>query len=301
MGLCPFLSQVCESRQFTTLLVAGSIALVPLASTAQEFPLEAPPRSDYVDLGAEIPIQDRPFSYAMGVATSSSPEYSGSDKRKYSLKPILALRYGRYKLSSSGGSAILNFGSQAQSSGASADLIDTQSLKLKVSARIGGGRSTSDSSDLAGLPDISKTVFTRLSASYQLSERLSMNTTVSWDLLGRGNGVTVSAGLGYKRRFGQRSEWTVGTGITYANSTHMHGLFGVPANAALPDRPAYQAQAGLKDVGLGAGFTTALSKRWIVFGNTGYTYLLGSAADSPLTRGRGAVSASIGIGYRCCK
>ncbi len=268
---------------------------------AQEYSIDTPPEIAYVDLEARFPRLARELRYAVGVAANSSPEYAGSSGRQYSLKPIAAIQYGRFRISSSGGSGILNFGGHDDSSGASAELIDNPKLKLKLSARLGGGRSSADSAELDGLDDISRTVLLRLSGSYLLTEHLSLNSTFSWDALGRGNGATWSAGLSWATMVSNSTQISTGFGLTYANQTHMNGLFSVPESAARPDRPAFQAQAGMKDIGLGAGFMTALNKRWVTFGNVGYNYLLGSAADSPLTHGRGGASASIGIGYRCCK
>ena len=282
-------------------LSGALMALFPKIGLAQDYPLETSPRADYVDVEVQAPAQPSTFSFALGVALSTSPEYAGSNRRDYSLKPIGAVRYGRYKLSTSGGSSVLNFGSVSDSSGASADLINTEALKLKVSARIGGGRATSDSVDLTGLEDIPRTVFARFSVSYALTDHLSANSTVSWDLLERGNGGTLSAGIGYVTRVSANTEWNLGLGITYANDTHMQGMFGVPVASASATHEAYWAKAGLKDVGIGTGVITALNRHWIMFGNVGYSRLLGDAADSPITRGAGAFSAGIGIGYRCCK
>jgi len=284
--------------------LAGSVlwALTTgMPAYAQDAPIQTLPKRNYLDLEIDTEPQAPRVSYALGLALSSSPEYAGSSRRDVSLKPIAAFRYGRFKISSSGGSGILNFGEHAESSGVSADLISSRALKLKLSARIGGGRKTSDSIDLAGLPEISKTVFTRLSASYALTGQFSLNSTASWDVLGRGSGLTLSVGLGHSQYLNRRTVWNTGIGLTLANATHMQSYFGVPGDAATPTRAAYQPGAGIKDLSLGTGFMTALSPRWIAFGQLGYSRLLGQAADSPLTTGANNLSATVGIGYRCCR
>jgi len=282
-------------------LIALSLAL---PAQAQDAPVQTIPKRNYLDLeidSDESEPRESSVSYALGLALSSTPQYAGSSRRDLSLKPIAAFRWGRFKLSSSGGSSILNFGEQTESSGVSADLIDTRALKLKLSARIGGGRKTSDSIDLAGLPEIRKTVFTRLSASYALTEQLSVTSTASWDVLSRGSGLTLSVGLGHSKYLNRRTIWNTGIGLTYGNATHMQSYLGVPLDTATATRAVYQSDAGIKDLSVGTGFMTALSPRWIAFGQLGYSRLLGQAADSPLTTGRNNISATVGIGYRCCK
>ncbi len=244
---------------------------------AQDTTNLTPPQKNYLDVEVDSEPHSPRLSYALGLSINSAPEYAGSDRRDYSLKPAFAIRYGRYKLSSSGGSSILNFGERAESSGASADLINNKTLKLKASARIGGGRNADDSVDFDGLPEVDRTIFGRLSASYQLSSHFNLNSTLTTDLLGRDNGTTLSAGLSYTQRISSRTEWNAGIGVTYGDATHMRSFYGVPDDAANAQRSAYSPGAGFKDWGIGTGFMTALDKHWIAFGSAGYNQLIGRA------------------------
>ncbi|MEZ5649816.1 MAG: MipA/OmpV family protein [Burkholderiaceae bacterium] len=287
-------------------LLALALATPALAERERRYEPDHDPASrPYLDVEVEHGRDKgsaRPRSeFALGMSLTSSPEYLGSSRQGLSLRPIVAYRYGRFKLTSSGGSSVLNFGSQVDDSGASAELIKTSRWKIKTSARIGGGRSPSDSVDLAGLPAIDRTIFARLSVSYKITENLSFDNTVAWDLLGHGNGALLSSGIGYTFRSSPSTQWTLGAGLTVANATSMQGLFGVPESAARADRPAYTPGAGLRDVGIGAGFMTALSKRWIAFGSVGLNKVVGPAADSPLTKQALGQRATIGIGWRCCR
>ena len=285
------------------LLVVASVCLASRMALAQlEEPLRvAPPLRSYVDIEVGPAPLEPKSEFALGLSMSSAPEYLGSDRRSVGLKPILAYRYGRFKLSSSGGSSVLNFGTVVDDSGASARLIDTKHWQLKASARIGGGRSSSDSADLAGMPELRKTAFGRLSARYQIADHWHAESTLSADILGRGNGNQLAFGLGYTLRATPSTEITVGSGLSMGNRTHMQALFGVPESASTAQRPAYDPGAGLKDVSLGAGFTTELARNWIAFGGLGAGYLIGPSVDSPLTKTRTNLSATIGIGWRCCR
>ena len=62
------------------------------------------------------------FNYAIGGIVGSSPDYAGGDGRKNSLRPAWAIEYGRFRLSTSRGSAFMGHGLGPSESGASATL-----------------------------------------------------------------------------------------------------------------------------------------------------------------------------------
>ena len=125
------------------------------------------------------------FNYVLGVATSWNPTYTGSDSTGLKLDLCLSLQYGRYRLSSSRGNAVLNHGYDDRNSGASAMLIEDDRFNLSASLRIDSGRSSSDDIRLLGLPEVRSTLLGRISAGYVCDEHWSVNTGLSQDLLGR--------------------------------------------------------------------------------------------------------------------
>ena len=46
-------------------------------------------------------------NYVLGAIVSSSPDYAGGAERSYGLRPAWALEYGRFRLSSSRGNALM--------------------------------------------------------------------------------------------------------------------------------------------------------------------------------------------------
>ena len=120
-------------------------------------------------------------------------------------------------------------------------------------------------------------------------------------LLGRGNGATWSNSLDYRRRLRADTELRLSGGFTVGNGTHMNSFYGVPLSARTADRPEYRPGGGVKDVGAGIGFISALGTSWIAFGGVSYTRLLGDAQDSPLTRQNHDVSATVGLAWKCCR
>lgn len=241
----------------------------------------------------------RQLRWVLGVSAQRAPEYAGSGKSDLKLRPLWALRYGRYRLSTSRANAVLGFGADAPGPGASADLIAGDRFKFGAALRIDGGRKSSDTPAFAGLPDVRRTVRGRVYASYVLNKHWSLGASLSQDLLGRQGGAQFSTDIGYGDRLGAHSEWSVGFGSSFQDRRHAQSYFGVSApSAQRTGLSAFEAQGGMQDLHLGIGLTTALTPHWIAFGSAGWAVLHGSAAASPLTRDRSNGSVSVGIAYR---
>ena len=239
--------------------------------------------------------------FAIGAALQNHPEYSGSDRRKTSLSPVLAYEYGWLRISASGAGAILGFGQDARGPGASLAFIDRSDLKLGVGLRIDSGRKSADSIDLAGFDDIKRSVRGRVYASYSPTDRWTLSGTISQDLLNRRGGALASTDLGYRLPVSPTTQASFGVGVNWADATRMRSYYGVSdAAAARSGLPVFRPEAGLLDVHAGAGITIAFTPRWIGFANAGVARLVSEAAASPLTRNPSSASVAVGLAYRCC-
>ena len=271
------------------LLSAGAVQAVAQstdANPAQATPAARPPER---------------FDYVLGVAAVSSPTYAGASAREITLRPVLAVRWGRLRISSSRGGSLLGFGTDAPSPGVSAELFSSDRLRVGLALRGDSGRSVGDDPALAGLPEIRSTLRGRLYASYQLTPAWGLGTSVSQDLLGRGGGATASADFSYRYRASPDTEWTVGGGAAFGSRRFVRNNFGVPASAVpVSGYPLYEPGAGLMDLHAGVGVTTLLSRRWVAFAGVGASQLKGEAAASPLTRRARSVTGTVGIAWRCC-
>jgi outer membrane protein len=238
-------------------------------------------------------------SLALGVTTSFTPSYAGSNDRKVAPHLVWAFQYGRIRLSTGGGAAVLGIAQDPRGPGASAELFSTNRLRAGVAFRIDRGRDSSAIDGLEDLPDVDATVRGRAYASYALTPNWTVAGAIAPDLLGRGGGTVGTLDIGYRAPLTPASEWYAGAGVTLADATYMNSYYGVsPETAATTGRPAYEAGAGASGVRAAIGFTAALTSRWILVGGVGVTQLLGYAAGSPLTQQQTAVSASLGIAYR---
>lgn len=285
------------TRRARIALLALAVLAAPAAHAADPKPAEhAEAATGLLD---DIMANAR---WVLGGSLNSSPDYGGSSHRDTKLSPLYALQYGRVRFSTGGAGGLLNFGIDVAGPGASAELKTSGKVKLGASLRIDNGRKPSDSPDLAGLPEIRRTVRGRLYAATEITTRWTASASVSQDLLGRGGGALATLDLGYALATSPRTTWTASAGASFGDGTYMRSYYGVtPAASATSGLPAFDAGAGARDLHFGLGVTSAFTPRWIGFASLGASRLLADAAASPLTHHRDAVSASVGIGYRCCK
>lgn len=251
---------------------------------------------------AENQIVDGDLRYLVGAAVRHGPEYWGAERDSSSAKLMWALRWGRWRLSTSGASGLMAFGSDAvgPGPGASRELISGEHFKLGFGLRLDQGRDSAEAASTAGLPDVRRTLRGRLYASYAPAADWQIGAALNQDLLGRGGGGVVSAELShalYRSRYG---ELTAGLGLSAADGTHMRSYFGVPAGSPAAQRLGrdYEPGAGLRDAGLGLKYTRAYAQRWVGYMTVGVSRLLGPAADSPLNQRTVAGNWSIGLAYR---
>jgi outer membrane protein len=237
--------------------------------------------------------------FVIGANFISAADYPGSDRSEIKLRPLWAYQYGRWRLSTSRASAVLGFATDAAGPGASAELVATKDWHIGAAFRFDSGRKASDSPRLNGLSDVARTLRGRIYASYTINKQWSIGGNVSQDLLGRGGGAIAGIDVGHRYWITPNLEWTNGIGATLADKRNMSTYFGISAEQAIQSgqRP-FSASAGFRDIHLGTGLTTALTPRWIAFGNVGWSRMLESAAASPLTRRANSFGATVGIAYR---
>jgi len=242
------------------------------------------------------------FNYAIGAIVGNGPDYAGGDGRKNSLRPAWAIEYGRFRLSTSRGSAFMGHGlaGGTRESGASATLAQSERFSLSAALRIDKGRDGSDAPILVGLPSVRSTLRARLSAGYALTDHWSVGAGVSQDILGRDGGAQLSTSVGYAWPLTDQTKVTFGAGASFGDHTYLQGHFGVPGGGASP-LPAFDPRAGLYSVDGGVEVMSAINRHWVVLGAARVSQLKGDARRSPLTVEPVGYSVSVGLAYRCCR
>lgn len=236
--------------------------------------------------------EDRPlWEIGLGAAALRLPHYRGSDESKNWLLPVPFVVY-RGEIF------------KADREGARAVFVDTDRLDLDVSLGANAPTESKHDDARAGMSDLDATfeigprlvwkAIDRDGWTFQVREPLRAVFTV--DAPPKSIGWTATPTINYDTTT-LLSNWNLGVqvGPVFASRGLDDYFYGVPAEDAIPGRPAYRASGGYA----GVAFAAALSRRfdrWRVGMFAKYDDLHGTAFDaSPLLRDRGQWS--IGIAF----
>ncbi|GAA4422944.1 MipA/OmpV family protein [Acidovorax lacteus] len=294
------LGWACAVRSLWVLAAVPSMAMAQDPDRTQPSGVPAQAVSAPSDAAAAAPPVR--LHYVLGGIASASPDYPGSERRGYGLRPAWAIEYGRFRLSTSRGSALMGHGLGGQESGASATLADGERFQLRAGLRIDQGRDGDESPRLVGLPEVRSTLRLRMSVGYEITRRWSVGLGVSQDLLGREGGGQASVSFGYALPLSDATRLSLGAGLHWADGTYMRTQYGVPTSAAgSSPLPAYIPKAGWYNADAGVEVMHALGRHWVALGGVRVSQLQGAARHSPLTVEPFGYSVSVGLAYRCCR
>jgi MipA family protein len=263
--------------------------------------------------GADAPAHDRTGTprdevalqasrdYLVGAAIGSSANPLGTAEQKLSFGGIWAFQLGRLRFASSGASALLNQGRDTVDSGVSTQLARSDKVSLNTSLAIDDGRDWRDEKDprFHGLGKVRATVRGRLTLGLSLSERWSLTSRASQDLLGRDGGLRLDTGLNYRQRLSRDTHWDLSFGAGWANGTFRQTHYGIsPEGAAATGLPAYAIGSGWDSLSMGWRITSALNRHWVGYAGLGMAQLQGAARRSPLATRPTTYSAAVGLAYR---
>jgi outer membrane scaffolding protein for murein synthesis (MipA/OmpV family) len=103
------------------------------------------------------------------------------------------------------------------------------------------------------------------------------------------HGVLIDMGVSYRELLTDEVMVNLGPGATWASDDYMETYFGISsAQSARSAYPAFDADAGFKDVSFGAALTYSPLPFLALTGFASYERLLGDAAESPLVRDGGS-------------
>lgn len=276
----------------------AAAASVSAAETSADGPKQPAAEPSWFDL----PGDD--LRYLLGASLSYSPSYPGARSMETSLKPMWAARWGKWRLSSSGGAGLMGFGVESigPGSGASRDLFRSDTLRLGLTLRLDNGRRSSDAAYTEGLPDIGRTLRLRLYASKTLAPQWQLSAAWSQDALGRQGGAIWNADLAHRlyRSANGAGELMAGVGLSGGDGRYLLSYYGVPPDSAAAQRlgRSFVPGAGFSEANLGLSYTRALSPHWVLNSSVGWSHLLGPAAASPLTERLSNFSMGFSLGWR---
>ena len=208
------------------------------------------------------------------------------DTRSAQLRPVLGLRYGRWRVGIGDGQEWLRFNSFRKEPSLSYQWIENKNISLGLSMRI-HNLNTGEAFDI--FEPGRKTLRSRVLANMRITDRWSAGVEWTQDVLNRGDSSTLALGISYAWPLTQHSELSLNSGITWAPAEHWR-------TAAHMNRiGAGELTTGIGSVGSGLSYKHSLSKRWAWYSTLGINKAVGQVAK--LSGPDSLVNGQIGLLY----
>jgi MipA family protein len=258
------------------LCTALSLSLLATAAVAQA---PTPPKGDWqVTTGALVGVR---------------PAYEGADKYKVMALPLIDVIWrDRVFLSTQNGIGAWAYRANGFSIGGA--------LNYEF-----GREESLDRSQLDGLGDVDGAAQARLLMEYRAGP-LRLDATLA-RALGGSDGTTARVGASFAYPLTEKLRLVPGIAAVWADDNYMDSYFGVTAAQAANSRArlgvgagktAFDPKAGFKNVDLSLIAMYMLTPNWSLRGGGGVQFLVGDAADSPISKRDVAPFATLGLAYR---
>ncbi len=244
----------------------------------------------------------------IGIGAGLVPSYSGSNDYVVFPLPLIVGRVGGVGISPNGPGLNLDLLSQPPGGGPAGT-----SISFGPSFRLRNDRDDQIEDDVvraAGELDTAFEVGVNGGVTFpgvlNRFDRLTVSTSVRWDILGAHDGMVVEPSIGYFTPMGRGSALQLSLGGQIIDDDFADYYYSVsPAQSAASGLPEFTADGGLNSLGLTAIATVDLDGNlmnggWNIYGVGGYSRLVGDAADTPYTSIRGSADqffGGIGVGY----
>ena len=226
----------------------------------------------------------------LGAGAAVRPTFEGSDRYFVSPVPLVSINYNDWiSLDTTGLNAYWRNGGLQIGGGLTYNL-----------GRFQGSNSVFTPGDerLNGLGNIPGTAGLRAFANYKLGP-VVLGTTLTKYLAEGNNGLLVDAQVEMPYRLGERTTLTGRLFATWADQSYMQTWFGVtPGQSVSSGYAIYQAESGIKNVGLGVNLRHRLGASWVLSADARLSRLTGSADYSPITVSNVNTSFLAMLGYR---
>jgi hypothetical protein len=218
------------------------------------------------------------WTYTLGAKVSAGDlsQLDGSVRAR----PILGLRYGRWRLGVGDGREWLRFNANRNNSGLSFEAKDTDRWHVSYSAQL---RHTHTDSDYQLGNSGPITLRARLAIDWALTPQTGVNFTWGQDALGRGDGASLGLGVTRAWAFSPSSEWRLNAGATWGSAQRWH----------IPDSPnTWALGSGWGDMGVSAHYRRALGTHTAWYATLGLSRPLAQRAKA--LGERAVLSAQVG-------
>ena len=135
-------------------------------------------------------------------------------------------------------------------------------------------------------------------AHYLFAYNINFNAALLYGGGAKRSGARLIGDADYSVVLGAHAALTLSPGIELANASYMKSTFGVtPAQSAVDHLAPYEARPGAKNLFFNSDVAWQFSNKWTLNAGVNTSYLLGSAAHSPLTQKRTDFTAYLSANY----
>lgn len=232
------------------------------------------------------------WQVSTGALVGYAPAYEGADKYKVMALPLIDVTW-RERV----------FLSTMNGLGAWAYRHNGFSVGGALGYEFGRDESL-DRSELDGLGDVDAAAQARLLAEYRRGP-LRLDAALA-RALGGSDGTTLRVGASMAYPLGDKLRLMPGIAAVWADENYMDAYFGVTAAQSALSRARlgtaagksrFDAKAGVKNVDLTLMAMYPLTQNWMLRGGGGLRFLVGDAADSPISKRDTAPFANLGLAY----
>ncbi|MDE1994078.1 MAG: MipA/OmpV family protein [Rhizobiaceae bacterium] len=256
----------------------GIAAMVPVLTVFAAF------SSSPATAQETTPAQSKQWIVTLGGTAEYGPSYEGSKHYSFSGMPSFDIR----RMGEPAGYS-------APDDNIDYSLLDMDGFEAGPVAGLRSGRSAFDDHDLEGLRRVHWTIDAGAFAQYwPVEDRLRLRGEMRqalWD----GDGLAADFAVDWFQPVSEDVVISAGPRMSFGNSTFMQKNFGVSQGEAASNGrvSAFDADGGLKSVGLMVAATYTISPAWSVIAYDRFDRLTGDAANSPITSQFGSENQNI--------
>lgn len=224
------------------------------------------------------------WHYTLGMRIQADDINQATHSAK--LRPVVGLRYGRWRMGIGDGQEWLRFNSFRKEPSLSYQWVEKSDISLGLSMRI-HNLNTGEAFDV--FEPGRKTLRSRVLANVRITQRWSAGVEWTQDLLNRGDSSTLGLGVSYAWPLSAHSELSLNSGLTWAPAEHWRTAAGVNRLGA------GGLTTGTGSVGSGLSYKHSLSKQWAWYSTLGINKEVGTVAK--LSGPHSLVNGQIGLLY----
>jgi hypothetical protein len=202
------------------------------------------------------------------------------------LRPVIGLRYGRWRVGIGDGEEWLQFNSYRKEPSLSYQWLEKEDISVGLSMRVQNLK-TGESFD--AFEPGRKTLRSRVFANIRITDRWSGGIDWTQDLLNRGDSSTLSLGVSYSWPLSQQSVLSANSGLTWAPAEHWRTTAGFNRVGA------GGLATGVGSIGSGLSYKHSLTPKWAWYSTLGVSKEVGTVAK--LSGPHNLVSGQIGMLY----